>query len=151
MPRAGFLGTAAPWSTDLTLVLEGGMGVGLLLGALLARRRWYRAHAFVQSAIVLANLGLIALTMVPPFRERLVPAIPARLGRPYVLIAVVHGALGALTEILGLYVLLVAGTRLVPEALRFSRYRPWMRAVLVSWWVVLLLGLATYVRWYVRG
>jgi uncharacterized membrane protein YozB (DUF420 family) len=29
-----------------------------------------------------------------------------------------------------------------------SNYRSWMRATLILWWVVLLLGVATYLRWY---
>src|SRR5580765_5128016 len=34
------------------------------------------------------------------------------------------------------------------EKFRFTKYKPWMRTVLVLWWFVLLLGLATYARWY---
>ena len=49
----------------------------------------------------------------------------------------------------GLYILLAAGTRLLPERLRLIRYKLWMRSVLALWWMVLMLGFATYVRWYV--
>jgi len=48
-----------------------------------------------------------------------------------------------------LYILLAAGTKLLPEGLRIKRYKLWMRIVLASWWLVLLLGIATYARWYV--
>ena len=51
----GFLGTAAPWSSDATLIIELGMGVALLVGWRLARRGRYRAHAWCQSATVLLN------------------------------------------------------------------------------------------------
>src|SRR6266850_6323248 len=45
MQDAGFLGTAAPRAADITLLLEMGMGAGLLAGALLARagRIWFHA------------------------------------------------------------------------------------------------------------
>jgi hypothetical protein len=49
---------------------------------------------------------------------------------------------------LGVYLLLAAGTSLLPKQLRLTRYKLWMRAALVIWWLVLLLGLATYIRWY---
>jgi hypothetical protein len=37
----------------------------------------------------------------------------------------------------------------LPEKLRITKYKVWMRTVLALWWVVLLLGMATYARWYV--
>jgi len=46
-------------------------------------------------------------------------------------------------------ILLAAGTDLLPEKFRMTRYKLWMRSVLFLWWIVLLLGLATYARWYV--
>ena len=125
------------------------MGGGLLIGALLARRRRFREHAWCQSAIVLLNLAVIVLTMVPSFLLQAVPKIPSRLGRAYYALATVHGALGIITEIAGLYVVLAAGTNVLPEKLRTKNYKVWMRTVLVLWWAVLLLGVATYARWYV--
>ncbi len=148
MPHEGFLGTAARWSVDLTLLLELGMGVGLLFGALLARMRLFRLHALCQSAIVLLNLALIALTMVPSFRLQVGPVLPSKLGKSYYSIATAHAALGSVAELAGLYLLLAAGTNLFPEKLRLIRYKLWMRSVLVLWWFVLLLGITTYARWY---
>ena len=146
----GFLGTAAPRYADVVLLLEIGMGLGLLVGALLARRRNFRAHACCQSVIVLLNLVIIALVMLPSFRNQVSPRIPLRLGRPYYAVATAHAALGSIAECAGLYILLAAGTKIFPENLRITRYKLWMRSVLVTWWAVLLLGLATYARWYVR-
>ena len=148
MPHEGFLGTAARWSVDLTLLLELGMGVGLLFGALLARMRLFRLHALCQSAIVLLNLALIVLTMVPSFRVQVGPVLPSKLGKSYYSIATAHAALGSVAELAGLYLLLAAGTNLFPEKLRLIRYKLWMRSVLVLWWFVLLLGITTYARWH---
>ena len=147
--KGGFLGTAAPGYADLVLLLEIAMGVGLLIGALLARLRRFRQHAWCQSVVVLLNLALIVLTMIPSFRVHVSPKIPIKLGRAYYALATAHAALGSVTEIAGLYILLAAGTTVLPEQFRITKYKAWMRSVLVLWWLVLLLGLATYARWYV--
>jgi uncharacterized membrane protein YozB (DUF420 family) len=147
--REGFLGTAADPAVDLVLLLEMGMGVGLLVGAWLARKGRFRQHAWCQSLIVLLNLAVIAVTMMPSFRVHVFPRIPAKLSKAYYALATVHAALGTVAEITGLYVLLAAGTSILPDKFRITKYRRWMRSVLALWWIVLLLGMATYTRWYV--
>jgi len=139
----------APFYANLTLLLEMAMGVGLLIGARLARPRHFRAHAWCQSVIVLLNLAMIIFTMIPSFRVHVSPKLPRKLGKAYYGLASAHAALGTITEIAGLYILLSAGTSLLPEKVRMSNYKLWMRSVLILWWVVLLLGFATYARWYV--
>lgn len=125
------------------------MGVGLLTGALLARLKRFRQHALCQSVIVLVNLLMIILTMLPSFRAHVAPRIPLKLGRAYYALATAHAALGTLAEVGGLYILVAVGTRLLPPRLRISNYKLWMRTVLALWWAVLLLGGATYARWYI--
>lgn len=144
----GSLGTAAPRDADLVLLLEIAMGMGLLIGARLARIGRFRQHAWCQSVMVLLNVAVIALTMIPSFHVHILPGIPAKLGRAYYGVATMHVALGSAAEIAGLYVLLAAGTGILPEKLRLTRYKVWMRSVLVLWWGVLLLGIATYTSWY---
>ena len=145
----GFLKTAAPFSADLVLLVEMGMGAALLAGMVLARRGKYRAHASCQSAVVLLNLVLIVFMMVPSFSRQVSSEISTNLGDSYYALAVAHGALGTVAELLGLYILLVAGTNILPKQIRFTRYKPWMRTALALWWSVLLLGVGMYVRWYV--
>ena len=55
---------------------------------------------------------------------------------------------GVTVETLGVYVILVAGTNLLPERLRFRQYKLWMRTVVALWWAVLLAGAATFYVWY---
>jgi hypothetical protein len=141
--------TAAPAYANLTLILEMVMGVGLLVGAFLARIRRFRQHAWCQSVIVLVNLLLIVLTMLPSFRVHVAPKIPLKLGKSYYGLATAHATLGTLAELGGLYILLAVGTRLLPPQFRISNYKLWMRTVLALWWTVLLLGAATYARWYI--
>jgi len=138
----------APLYANLILSLEIAMGVALLIGALLARHRRFRQHAWCQSAIVLLNLAVIVLVMIPSFGERVIPRIPLRIGKPYYAVATAHAALGTVTEIAALYILLAAGTHVLPEKFRLTRYKLWMRTLLVLWWAVLVLGFATYARWY---
>ncbi len=144
-----FFETAAPRASDLVLALEIAMGVALLAGARLARKERFRQHAWCQSSIVLLNLAVVLLMMIPSFRVHVLPRIPAKLGKAYYALATMHAAIGTITELAGLYILLSVGTRVLPEKFRITRYKSWMRTVLVLWWVVLLLGLATYARWYV--
>jgi len=146
--NAGFLGTNAPFYADVILLLELAMGIGLLVGTVLARRRHFRAHAMCQSLIVLLNFAVIVFTMIPSFRSHVSPKIPLRLGKSFYALATGHAILGSITEIAGLYVLLSAGTSVLPKKFRLSNYKLWMRTVLALWWLVLLLGFATYVRWY---
>src|SRR5437667_9967449 len=131
----GFLRTGAPLGSDLTLVVELGMGLALLAGMLLARRRRYRAHAWCQSAVVLLNLAAIALTMAPSFRRLFAPPIPAVFSDSYYAIAAVHAALGTVAELLGLYILVGARTGMIPQRLRFTRDKHWMPTAMARTWL----------------
>jgi uncharacterized membrane protein YozB (DUF420 family) len=143
------LGTAATPTANAVLLLETAMGVGLVFGAWLARTKRFRQHAWCQSAIVLLNLAVILVAMIPSLRSQVLPRIPAKLSKPYYALATMHAGLGTVAELAALYILVAAGTRLLPEKLRITRYKAWMRSVLLLWWLVVLLGFATYLRWYV--
>ena len=143
------LSTVAPPYANLVLLLELLMGVGLLVGAQLARLKRFTQHAWCQSVVVLVNLLFIVLTMLPSFRAHVAPRIPLRLGKAYYALATAHAALGTVAEGGGLYILLAVGTSLLPARLRISNYKLWMRTVLVLWWVVLLLRVSTESHWFV--
>jgi uncharacterized membrane protein YozB (DUF420 family) len=98
---------------------------------------------------LILNLFLIVSVMWPAMHGRVLPKIPARLNRAHYAIATVHGALGALAEIFGLYIALVAGTEVVPQWLRIRRWKLWMRIEVGIWWIALAAGMATYFIWYV--
>jgi len=143
----GFLGTDAPLAADVNLVVQLLMGIALLIGMVLARRRYYRAHAVCQGSVVVLNLLMIAMIMSPPFWRDVVPGLPGRLGNSYYFVPTLHAALGGTAQLLGLYIVLRAGTNLLPRPLCFQNYKLWMRAELVLWWAVILLGVATYYVW----
>lgn len=149
LQKPGFLGTAAPLYADLALLLEIAMGLALIVGMFLARTGRYRFHAWCQTVVVLLNLLIIALVMLPSFRRAVAPAIPKKLDKPYYAWSTAHAALGTLAELGALYILIAAGTKILPQRLRLTQYKLWMRSILGFWWIVLLLGFATYARWYV--
>jgi len=144
----GFLGTWASFGADVNLLIQFTMGIALLAGAFLARAKRYTAHGVCQTTVLLLNVPMIALVMWPSFHARVLPRLSTHFGKRNYAIATAHGVLGALAEVLGLYILLVAGTNILPLAWRFQRWKLWMRIELVLWWVVLLIGFGTYYFWY---
>ena len=146
--RQGFLGTGAPFSADFNLIVQLAMGLALAAGAALARRKLYRAHAICQTAVLLMNLVMIALVMWPSFQQQVAPALARHLARRYYFAAAFHGALGITAELLGLYIVLAAGTEVLPRRLRFRRWKAWMRSEMALWWMVVITGILVYYVWY---
>jgi plastocyanin/fumarate reductase subunit D len=142
------LGTGATTTAQINLILQLLMGVALLLGMWLARRKRFAAHGICQSAVLLLNLALIARIMWRSFHAQVLPQIPGGLHDPYYWVPAIHAVLGTAAELLGLYIALVAGTPLLPERLRFRKWKRWMRVELGLWWAVILLGVGTYFIWY---
>jgi uncharacterized membrane protein YozB (DUF420 family) len=145
----GFLGTGATFAADLNLVVQLIMGTALMAGVVLARRKRYRAHGICQTTVLLLHLLMIGLVMWPSFLQQVKPAMAKVVHKWYFAVAMVHGVLGIAAELLGLYIVIAAGTNILPQRLRFNRWKLWMRAEMVLWAVVLLGGLATYCAWYV--
>jgi uncharacterized membrane protein YozB (DUF420 family) len=136
----GFLGTGATFGADLNLVVQFAMGVALLMGALLAKQKHYRAHGICQTSVLLLNLVMIALVMWPSFHQQVGPVFPRVFRKRYFTVATIHAALGTAAELLGFYIILVAGTNTLPQWLRFKNWKLWMRAELILGSSVLLSG-----------
>ena len=148
-PMRGFLGTGATFGADLNLVVQLIMGLALIAGAFLAKHKRYRAHGICQSTVLLLNLLMIGLVMWPSFQQQVKPALPNGFHKWYYKVAIIHAILGTTAELLGLYIVIVAGTNLLPHWLRFKHWKWWMRAEVVLWTIVLLGGVGTYCAWYV--
>jgi uncharacterized membrane protein YozB (DUF420 family) len=145
----GFLGTGATFGADLNLVVQLIMGVALFAGAFLAKQKRYRSHGICQTTVLLLNLLLIGQVMWPSFQQQVKPALSKVLHKWYYEAAAIHAVFGLAAELLGLYIVLVAGTNILQQWLRFKRWKWWMRTELVLWTIVLLSGLGTYCAWYV--
>ena len=148
-PAKGFLGTGATFAADINLVVQLIMGLALVTGALLAKHKRYRAHGICQTTVLLLNLLMIGLVMWPSFQQQVTPAMAKVLHKRYYEAAVIHAVLGITAEVLGLYIVVVAGTNVLPQWLRFKHWKRWMRTELVLWAIALLSGVVTYCAWYV--
>jgi plastocyanin len=52
-----------------------------------------------------------------------------------------------MAELMAIYVVAVAGLGWLPRRLRFTNYKPWMRATLFLWWTTVGLGAGLYYSW----
>ena len=148
-PAQGFLGTGATFGADLNLVVQLIMGGALIAGTLLAKQKRYTAHGICQTTVLTLNLFMIGLVMWPSFQQQVKPALSKGLHKWYYQAATIHAVLGITAELLGLYIVAVAGTNVLPQWLRFKHWKRWMRTELVLWAIVLLSGVGTYCAWYV--
>jgi uncharacterized membrane protein YozB (DUF420 family) len=148
-PMRGFLGSGATFAADLNLVVQLTMGAALMAGTILAKRRRYKAHGICQTSVLLLNLLMIGLVMWPSFRQQVEPALFKRVHKLYYQTAILHGVMGIAAELLGLYIVMVAGTNVLPTVLRFKHWKWWMRTELVLWSAVVLSGVGTYYAWYI--
>jgi len=92
---------------------------------------------------------MIGSVMWPSFEQQVKPALTKVLHKRYYAVATIHAALGITAELLGLYIVLVAGTNVLPQWLRFKHWKRWMRTELVLWAIALVSGVGTYCAWYV--
>ena len=148
-PIKGFLGTGATFEADLNLAIQVVMGLVLIVGSFLAKRKRYAAHGICQTTVLLLNLGMIGSIMWPSFQQQVRPALPKVFYKWYYAVSTIHALLGGTAQLLGLYIALVAGTQAVPQCLGFTNWKRWMRVELTLWLVVLLTDVATYCAWYI--
>ena len=145
----GFLGRGATFGADLNLLVQIGLGLLLLIGMVFARRGLYRAHGACQSSALALAIVMTLVWMWPSFREVYVPDLARGIANRTNVAVVAHAALGSVVLLLGVYVVLVAGTAMIPQRFRFQNYRAWMQTLLVLWWIAIGLGVLTY--WFANG
>jgi uncharacterized membrane protein YozB (DUF420 family) len=144
----GLLLAAAPTTSDAIAFFEIGIAGLLLAGMFIVRAGHVRVHMYLQSLMVLVNIPVVLAWMLPQYLAHVLPDLGSELAKPYYLLPTIALFAGSAAEILGIYILLVAGTGLVPERYRFRRYKLWMRTELGLWWTVVVIGLLTYYVWY---
>lgn len=129
-------------SPDTVLYVESGLAFGLLCGAALAKIRKFTLHGWLQGLIVVGNLGLIGAVMRPSLMQYLESS--SRGTERFMVYA--HAAAGSIAELLGLYVVLSAGSGGRLKWLRLNNYKLWMRTALVVWLCAFGLGVGTYYK-----
>lgn len=147
MNGRGFLGTNASLLADLSLLLSVVVALTLTLGVVMAVRKRYTVHRWIQTTAVSLNILLVLLVMIGSFFKSAAPGIPEKLSEPYYYVAVIHGLLGIVVFVFGSFVML-RGNELVPRALKFSNYKVFMRTAYTGYMLVTLLGVWLYVTWY---
>jgi hypothetical protein len=142
---AGFFGSGTLLA-DINITLELLLVAGLTFGMMLARSGSIEAHRANQTAWVLANAVLVALIMIPSIRIFKLAHL-SDLANGGNLIIVIHAAVGALTLVAGLWLVLQMND-ILPARWHIRRWKTLMRATLAGYWAVALLGIATYRVWY---
>src|SRR5260370_5801064 len=139
----------ATFEADVNLVVQVVMGAALVAGVVLARQQRYRANGICQTTVLLLNLLMIGLVMWPALRQQVSQRFPKVLHKLYYAAPLIHAALGMAAELLGLYIVLVAGTNVLPAWCRFRNWKLWMRTEFLLWLVVVISGMGTYYAWYI--
>ncbi|HEY3344270.1 MAG TPA: cupredoxin domain-containing protein [Anaerolineaceae bacterium] len=129
-------------SSDINLVAQILILIGLWVGFALARRKRIRQHQAVQTTMVLVNSFFILFIMVTSFYNYVI-AGGTTTGTVATLM-MVHGLFGLLAELTGIYLILRMSTKLLPIRLRVKNFRVVMRSLLGLWTVLVVLGLGIY-------
>jgi uncharacterized membrane protein YozB (DUF420 family) len=145
----GFLGTYATFHSDAVLVLILISVLLLTIGWQLRARKHPKAHCPLQAVAVILNTGVVAEWMIHSFDANILPGIPRKLFLGSYGIATLHGIIGTIAVLLGVFIVLRA-YNLVPRILRFKNYKNFMRASYLFYVVSALLGVYVYYSLYVR-
>jgi uncharacterized membrane protein YozB (DUF420 family) len=146
----GFLGTKATLRSDLTLVLILITAVLFNIGFILARRKQFNTHRWVQTTAVTLNTLVVLISMVTSYIIHILPGIPAKLNQGDYAVTTLHGLIGAITLLLGVFVAL-RGNKLVPKSLRFKNYKLFMRGAYALYMLATLGGVMVYIIVFVFG
>ena len=146
----GFLGTKATLRSDLTLVLILVTAILFNIGFYLARHKHFTAHRWVQTSAVILNTLVVLISMVTSYLIHILPGIPAKLGQGDYAVTTVHGIIGAVALIFGVFVAL-RGNELVPRRLQFSNYKLFMRWAYSLYMLATLGGIMVYIIVFVLG
>jgi len=146
----GFLGTKATLRSDLTLILILISALLFNIGFILARRKRFEAHRWVQTTSVTLNTLVVLISMVTSYIIHILPGIPAKLNQGDYAVTTVHGMVGAIALLWGIFVML-RGNKLVPKRLRFKNYKLFMRGAYAFYMLATLGGVILYIIVFVFG
>ena len=144
----GFLGTRATFGPDLALVLILISSTMFTVGWQLAVHRHYDIHRWVQTSAAIINSSAVLAIMVGSFWGFTLPTLPAKIGQTVTQVTTVHAIIGAITFLLGVFVVLRAN-KLVPRAWRFKNYKLFMRTSYSLYMLTTLIGIGVYLLTYV--
>jgi uncharacterized membrane protein YozB (DUF420 family) len=146
----GFLGTSATLRSDLTLVAMLLSVAMFNIGFILARKKKFAAHRWLQTGAVILSSLVVLVSMVTSYLDHILPGIPARLLEGDYAVTTLHAVIGAIALLFGVFVAL-RGNGLVPKALRFNNYKPYMRTAYGLYMFAALGGVIIYFIVFVLG
>ena len=148
--QPGFLGTSANFAADFTLVAMLLIAALFTVGVAMALKQRYETHRWIQTTAAGLNAIMVLWMMILPFRDFALPGIPGQLNERFYAITALHAFVGFFGMTFGLFVTL-RGNELVPEALKFSNYKGFMRVSYSLYMLATLLGVWVYFAWFVNN
>jgi uncharacterized membrane protein YozB (DUF420 family) len=145
---AGSIGFTFSLPATASLVVSVVAAALFTVGWRLAVRKDLPAHRWVQTVAACLNAALVFAWMIRAFVLYVAPELPARLGQTSYAVTTAHAVVGAIGLLLGLYVVLSAN-RVLPQRLRFSNYKAFMRSSYALYMLATLAGVVLYVVVYV--
>jgi uncharacterized membrane protein YozB (DUF420 family) len=104
----------------------------------------------VQTASVTLNTLVVLISMVTSYIIHILPGIPAKLNQGDYAVTTMHGVVGAIALLWGLFIML-RGNKLVPKSLRFKNYKLFMRWAYALYMLATLGGVSVYIIVFVFG
>jgi plastocyanin/uncharacterized membrane protein YozB (DUF420 family) len=132
---------------DINLAAQIVLLVGLWIGFYFARTGQVTRHASMQTTMVMANLFFILLVMVPSFYQYVI--LGGTTGGIVARLMLIHGLLGVVAQLAGIYLILRMRTGVIPPRFRVRNFRLMMRWTLMLWTVIFVLGIGIYYYRYV--
>jgi plastocyanin/uncharacterized membrane protein YozB (DUF420 family) len=133
-------------SSEINLVAQLLILAGLWVGFFFARRKQIPRHQAMQTTMVLTNSFFILFVMFTSFYNYVIAG-----GTTTGIVAnlmLVHGLLGLVAELTGIYLILRMSTKILPVRLRVRNFKLVMRSLLGLWTVLVVLGLWIYYARY---
>lgn len=146
----GFLGTHAPFVSDLTLILILLAAVLFTIGALLARRKHFKAHCWTQTITAVINATVVLVVMVRSFVKNFLAGVLQKPLSGFNLVITIHAIVGVIGLLLGIYVVLQAH-KILPAKMRFRNNKLFMRISYALYMLATLIGVVVYLGVYGIG
>jgi uncharacterized membrane protein YozB (DUF420 family) len=143
----GFLHTHGSMGADLSLVITIIAAATLTVGIVLAKKKRFREHRWVQTASVGLNAVPVVFWMIRSLWLYVVPGLPGILRYGPQALTAVHAVTGAIGVVLGV-VIVVRANQLWARGKSLRPWVPAMRAAYAVYLASLALGIALYVVIY---
>lgn len=129
-------------SGTINLIAQLLMITALWVGFYFAHTRQISKHRNVQTTVVITNIFFIAFVMVTSLYSYII--LGGTTTGTVAVLMMIHGALGLIAELTGIYLVLRMRTQLIPPRFRVRNFKLVMRSLLVLWTVIVVLGLGIY-------